>query len=85
MNNEVQDFDINLPLEIQSRVNHWIADMEMVVSLETSSIITQRTLGLILYDDKIRKFTSSVFRFFFTEVNINISESKSHSYSDFIL
>ncbi len=75
----------NLPPEIRARVNEWISDMELVVRFEVSSIITQRTLWLILYDEKVRTFTSSVFSFFFSEVWIDISESKSRSYSDFIL
>lgn len=70
---------------IRSRVNMWIEDMESVVALEVSSIITKRTLWLILYDEKVRTFTSSVFSFFFTELNISISDSKSISYSEFIL
>jgi hypothetical protein len=59
--------------------------MELVVQFEASSIITKRTLWLILYDEKVRLFTSSVFSFFFHEVLIKISPSKSTSYSEFIL
>jgi len=80
------DFDDHAldPL-IRERVNMWIEDMESVVALEVSSIITKRTLGLILYDEKVRTFTSSVFTFFFTELHISISTTKSKSYSEFIL
>ena len=59
--------------------------MESVVSLEVSSIITKRTLGLILYDEKVRLFTRDVFAFFFSEINIDISKEKAQSYSEFIL
>ena len=80
------DFDDHaLDSQIRDRVNMWIEDMESVVALEVSSIITKRTLWLILYDEKVRVFTSKVFTFFFTELNISISESKSKSYSEFIL
>jgi len=83
---EIHTFDSdNLPSDIRDRVNDWIGDMELVVQFEVSSIITKRTLGLILYDEKVRLFTSSVFSFFFHEVWIKISESKSKSYSEFIL
>ncbi len=83
---EQQDFNEHtIPKEIRERINAWIEDMDAVTSFEVSSIITKRTLGLILYDEKIRKFTSSVFSFFFWELNISISQSKSRSYSDFIL
>lgn len=80
------DFDDHaLDSKIRDRVNLWIEDMESVVALEVSSIITKRTLWLILYDEKVRVFTWSVFTFFFTELNISISPSKSKSYSEFIL
>jgi hypothetical protein len=36
-------------------------------------------------DESIVEFTSLVFSFFFTEMNIEISKSKSESYSKFIL
>lgn len=77
--------DHELPFEIRTRVNHWIEDMECVIALEVSSIITKRTLGLILYDEKVRTFTSSVFSFFFKELNISVTHTKAHSYSEFIL
>jgi len=77
--------DHALDPEIRRRVNLWIEDMESVVALEVSSIITKRTLGLILYDEKVRTFTSSVFSFFFQELNITITQTKSKSYSEFIL
>lgn len=83
---EIQKFDDHeLPSEIRDRVNSWIEDMDAVVSLEVSSIITKRTLGLILYDEKVRKFTSSVFSFFFMELNISMSDGKAKNYSEFIL
>ena len=77
--------DHDLPKDIRERVNAWIEDMESVVWFEVSSIITKRTLWLILYDEKIRVFTSQVFSFFFTELNISITETKARSYSEFIL
>jgi len=59
--------------------------MESVCALEVSALLTQRTLSMMLYDEKIRVFTTSVFIFFFQELNIVISETKARSYSDFIL
>lgn len=83
---KIQKFDDHeLPSEIRDRVNSWTEDMDAVVSLEVSSIITKRTLGLILYDEKVRKFTSSVFSFFFMELNISMSDGKAKNYSEFIL
>ena len=75
----------DLPPAIRDRVNAWIEDMEAVVSFEVSSIITKRTLDLIFYDEKIRQFTSNVFNFFFTELNIVISPMEAKNYSEFIL
>lgn len=77
--------DHTLPPAVRDRVNAWIEDMESVVAFEVSSIITKRTLGLILYDDKIRQFTTSVFAFFFAELNITISDTKARNYSEYIL
>jgi hypothetical protein len=84
-NKELQFDDHDLAPEIRDRVNAWIEDMEAVVTLEVSSIITKRTLGLILYDEKVRAFTSDVFAFFFLELNISITQAKAKSYSEFIL
>ena len=50
--------------------------MESVSQLEVSALLTQRTLSMVLYDEKIRVFTSNVFSFFFQELNISISEGK---------
>lgn len=77
--------DQYLPVEIQRRVNVWTEDIELVISFEVSSIITHRTFWLILYDEKIRNFTTSIFLFFFQESNIEVSEGKARSYSNFIL
>ncbi len=77
--------DHHLPGEVRDRVNAWIEDMEIVTHMEASTEITRRTLSLILYDEKIREFTAKVFSFFFREIRIHISASKSRSYSDFIL
>lgn len=77
--------DHTMPPQVRTRVNSWIEDMEIVTGMEVSSIITKRTLWLILYDEKIRQFTSSVFSFFFVELNIDISDAKAKSYSEFIL
>jgi hypothetical protein len=43
-NEELQFDDHDLAPEVRDRVNAWIEDMEAVVTLEVSSIITKRTL-----------------------------------------
>ncbi len=83
---EMIPFDDNtLPPMIRKRVNQWIEDMETVMRLEASVIVSQRTLGKMLYGDAIRDFTRQVFQFFFAENNIDISEQKAKNYSEFIL
>jgi len=77
--------DHALPEAIRNRVNEWIEDMASVSSLEVSALLTQRTLSMMPYDEKIRIFITDVFIFFFQELNISISESKARSYGDFIL
>lgn len=86
ISSEPEEFDDhNLPEWIRSRVNAWIDDMESVTSLEVSTITTKRNLHLIVYDEKVRKFTAEVFSFFFSELNITITDVKARNYSDFIL
>jgi len=86
ISSEKIDFDDHgLPIPVRNRVNDWVEDMESVCALEVSALLTQRTLSMMLYDEKIRVFTTSVFIFFFQELNIVISETKARSYSDFIL
>jgi len=83
---EAINFDDHaLPEAIRNRVNEWIEDMASVSSLEVSALLTQRTLSMMPYDEKIRIFITDVFIFFFHELNISISESKARSYGDFIL
>lgn len=81
------DFDdSDLDQEIKTRINLWIEDIVDILSIEYSFMQTQRMLVLFKHKDEIIvEFTSLVFSFFFTELNINISESKSISYSKFIL
>ncbi len=77
--------DHTLPPMIRKRINQWIEDMELVMWLESSALVTQRTFWMMLYDEKIRNFTTSIFMFFFHDVGITISESKAKSYVEFIL
>ena len=59
--------------------------MHSVIRLEASSIITERSLRLIIYDTTIRDFTRDTLIFFFRELNYIISPSTAESYTDFIL
>ena len=74
-----------IPERVRQRINEWILDMHSVISFEVSSLIMERTLRLVLYDERVRDFTRSVFIFFFDELNIEMSSKTAESYSEFIL
>ncbi len=83
--NENKDFDdSDIDPILRDRINHWIEDIVSIMSFDPSGIVDKRTLELIKNTD-VLKFTSKVFSFFFKEINMNISPSKSNSYADFIL
>jgi len=84
------DFDDNhLEDSFKNRINNWLEDINYFLWYEYSSIQIINFLEVIKNknDDKyhyIILFISKVFTFFFKEFNVNISESKSHSYREFI-
>jgi hypothetical protein len=78
--------DSSLDEEIKTRINLWIEDIIDILSIEYSFMQTMRMLELFKHKDEIIvEFTSLVFSFFFSEINIEITKSKSESYSRFIL
>lgn len=81
------DFDDStIDENLKNRINLWIEDIIDIISLEYSFVQTQRMLELFKNkDESIVEFTWLVFSFFFSQMNINISNSKSQSYSKFIL
>lgn len=81
-----EQFDpYNIPQSLRNRINEWIEDMHTVLSLEASSIIMERTLRLVVYEESIRTFLREVLIFFFSELHYDISEKTAESYWDFIL
>ena len=83
---ETQDFHPDhIPEQIRNRINAWIEDMHSVIQLEASSLITERSLRLIIYDTHIREFITLTLIFFFEELRYSISNSTAESYTDFIL
>ena len=83
---EKQEFHPDkIPEQIRIRINDWIEDLHTVIKLEASSIITERSLRLIIYDTKIREFITITLIFFFQELRYYLSQSTAHSYTDFIL
>jgi hypothetical protein len=80
------DFNDNeVDEKIRDRINFWIEDMVDIISIEYSSLLTEKLLNLLKEDKVIILFMSNTFTFFLDELNINISKSKSDDISLFIL
>ena len=75
----------NIPEQIRIRINDWIEDMHAVVRFESSAIISERSLSLIIYDQTIRDFCKSTLLFFFSELKYTMSDGVASNYTDFIL
>lgn len=79
------DFDdSNIDPILRDRINNWIEDIVSIMSFDPSWIVDKRTIELIK-NEEVSIFSAKVFSFFFKEINMNITSSKSRSYSDFIL
>ena len=77
--------DSKLDPQVKDRINQWVEDMVDSVSVEYSSILTARLLGLLKTDETIVDFIWIVFTFFLKESNIVIWSSWSESIVSFIL
>ncbi len=77
--------DEKIDSELKNRINSWIEDIESVLFIESSSIITEKIKKLLKDDESIKIFTWKVFKFFFNEINIEVPEEKSNSYGSFII
>ncbi len=83
---ETVEFDDNhIDIEIRTRINNWIEDMESILLIQSSELISKNMVELIDKDDSITIFIGEVFKFFFNELNINISKEKIENYSNFII
>lgn len=82
---KVEFHDDELDDSIRDRINSWIEDMIDVVSIEYSSILTEKLLDLLKEDENIIIFVSVVFKFFLDEINISITDNKSYDISKFIV
>ena len=84
---ELTDFhDHDLDDNLKDRINFWVEDITDIISIEYSCVLTKNLISIIGEEKEvILDFTSLVFIFFFSEININISKSKSDNYCDFIL
>lgn len=81
------EFNDDLDEDIKKRINFWLEDMVDIISIEFSSLQIKHMLDLYKTNEfkKIITFSWKIFVFFFSEININISEKKAISYVEFIL
>ena len=78
--------DSNIDKEIQNRINYWVEDIVDSVTIEYSSIQTEKLKELLISNDELLLiYMSKVFSFFLKQLNINISKSKSDNITEFIL
>lgn len=84
---ETSEFDdSNINSKIKKRINYWIEDIIDSVTIEYSSLQTERIKELIKVDDIVLlSYTSKIFTFFLNEININISQEQSDNISQFII
>lgn len=83
---EVKEFNDNhVSIDVRNRINAWIEDIVDIVSIEYSSVMTERLIEKFKSNDYTVIFTSQVFTFFLKEINITITENKSFNISEFIL
>ena len=83
----VLDFhDYNLDNKLKDRINFWVEDIVDAISIDYSSVLTENFLLVIENKSEIiLDFISLVFKFFFNNLNVNITKNKSYDYSCFIL
>lgn len=85
---EIVDFDDDLDESIKKRINFWIEDITDIIGIEYSSLQVVNIKKLFKQRETYHQlliFSSVVFQFFFQELHIQISTSKSRSYIEFIL
>lgn len=80
--------DNNLDEQIKNRINFWLEDIIDILSIEYSSLQISQIKTLFLKKEAYNQlviFSSLVFKFFFEELNIEITPKKSQNYIDFIM
>ena len=75
----------NLPQEVKDRINYWVEDILAVIQLNPSKIYTKRIIISIKKSEELKIFTTSVFKYFLSEINIYMPEKVLLEYSSFIL
>lgn len=83
--------DSNIDTNIQKRINEWMEDIINILGYEYSNIQMNELIKnfnnteYIQDKNNLEVFTSKVFTYFFKNLNIKISPSKSNSYTKFII
>ena len=75
----------NLPQVVRDRINNWVEDILLVITLNPSKVYTNRIITNIKDSPELRVFTTNVFKYFLSEINIYMSDKVLLDYSDFIL
>lgn len=75
----------NLPQLVKDRINLWVEDILLVITLNPSKIYTKRIIASIKNSPELKIFTKNVFKYFLSEINIYMSDKVLWDYSSFIL
>lgn len=77
--------DDSIPEPVKNRINFWVEDISFSISLEPSTIVSHSLRSFLKKDEDLIIFSSKVFQFFLDKINIDIKDSKSLSYAEFIM
>jgi len=75
----------NLPQVVRDRINNWVEDILLVITLNSSKVYTNRIIATIKNSPELKIFTTNVFKYFLSEINIYMSDKVLLDYSSFIL
>jgi len=74
----------NLPQEVKDRINAWVEDITSVLVYNSSNVYTNRIIESIKSSQELYLFTTEVFTYFFSEINIYIQPKTAEEYVWFI-
>lgn len=77
--------DDSIPEQVKNRINFWVEDISFAISLEPSTIVSHSLRRFLKKDEDLIIFSSKVFQFFLDKINMDIKDSKSLSYAEFIM
>ncbi len=76
--------DNDIPDEIKNRINSWVDDIIDIVTLNPSTIYTNKIINSIKHSKELYTFWVDVFIYFLAESNVYISKEKALDYIEFI-